>query len=78
MSRNRMMDSQRACSTGELTTDACGLVGSGRIMHHSHSTPAGVDGGARTPPATPKKGGKMLAVRVQMLDDSITMFQIQV
>ncbi|XP_044743912.1 FERM, ARHGEF and pleckstrin domain-containing protein 1 isoform X2 [Chrysoperla carnea] len=77
MSRNRMMDSQRACSTGELTTDGCGLVGSGRTMHHSHSTPAGVDGGARTPPATPKKGGKMLAVRVQMLDDSITMFQIQ-
>ena len=47
-------------------------------MHHSASTPAGVDGGARTPPATPKKGGKMLAVRVQMLDDSISMFQIQV
>ncbi|CAH2267824.1 jg5761 [Pararge aegeria aegeria] len=46
-------------------------------MHHSASTPAGVDGGARTPPATPKKGGKMLAVRVQMLDDSISMFQIQ-
>lgn len=50
-------------------------------MHHSASTPAGVDGaggGARTPPATPKKGGKMLAVRVQMLDDTISMFQIQV
>lgn len=50
-------------------------------MHHSASTPAGVDGaggGSRTPPATPKKGGKMLAVRVQMLDDSISMFQIQV
>lgn len=52
-------------------------------MHHSLSTPAGVDCGGgssmfRTPPATPKKGGKMLAVRVQMLDDSITMFQVQV
>lgn len=51
-------------------------------MHHSLSTPAGVDCGGsnslfRTPPATPKKGGKMLAVRVQMLDDSITMFQVQ-
>ncbi|KAK7864426.1 hypothetical protein R5R35_000466 [Gryllus longicercus] len=49
-------------------------------LPHSHSTPAGVDGtggGARTPPATPKKGGKMLAVRVQMLDDSVTMFQVQ-
>lgn len=75
------MDGQRALSTGELTSDGYGLiVGSisgGRTMHHSHSTPAGVDGGARTPPTTPKKGGKMLAVRVQMLDDSITMFQIQ-
>lgn len=48
-------------------------------MHHSHSTPAGVDGGgARTPPHTPKKAGKMLAVRVQMLDDTVTMFQVQV
>jgi len=41
----------------------------------------GVDGGvvgcSRTPPTTPKKGGKMLAIRVQMLDDSITMFQVQ-
>ncbi|XP_023954919.2 FERM, ARHGEF and pleckstrin domain-containing protein 1 [Bicyclus anynana] len=61
-------------STGHLST--IGWNTQGR-MHHSASTPAGVDGGARTPPATPKKGGKMLAVRVQMLDDSISMFQIQ-
>lgn len=47
-------------------------------MPHSHSTPAGVDGGSRTPPTTPRKAGKMLAVRVQMLDDTITMFQVQV
>lgn len=55
-------------------------------MHHSASTPAGVDGagggaggtGSRTPPATPRKGGKMLAVRVHMLDDTVSMFQIQV
>lgn len=53
-----------------------GSTGGG--MHHSHSTPAGVDGGARTPPATPKKGGKMLAIRVQMLDDTVTIFQVQV
>ncbi|XP_076243527.1 FERM, ARHGEF and pleckstrin domain-containing protein 1 isoform X1 [Calliopsis andreniformis] len=46
-------------------------------MPHSHSTPAGVDGGSRTPPTTPRKAGKMLAVRVQMLDDTITMFQVQ-
>ncbi|XP_061382707.1 FERM, ARHGEF and pleckstrin domain-containing protein 1 isoform X3 [Danaus plexippus] len=61
-------------STGHLSTIGWHMPGR---MHHSASTPAGVDGGARTPPATPKKGGKMLAVRVQMLDDSISMFQIQ-
>lgn len=47
-------------------------------LPHSQSTPVGVDGGARTPPTTPKKGGKMLAVKVQMLDDSVTIFQVQV
>ncbi|XP_070159526.1 uncharacterized protein [Polyergus mexicanus] len=56
--------------------DSFGMKG-GSKMPHSHSTPAGVDGGSRTPPATPRKAGKMLAVRVQMLDDSITMFQVQ-
>ncbi|XP_072935594.1 FERM, ARHGEF and pleckstrin domain-containing protein 1 isoform X2 [Epargyreus clarus] len=62
-------------STGHLSTIGWNIPGR---MHHSASTPAGVDGGgARTPPATPKKGGKMLAVRVQMLDDTISMFQIQ-
>lgn len=44
-------------------------------LSHSQSQPGGMD---RTPPGTPKKGGKMLAVRVQMLDDTITMFQVQV
>ncbi|XP_018399174.1 PREDICTED: uncharacterized protein LOC108776923 [Cyphomyrmex costatus] len=57
--------------------DSFGMKGIGSKMPHSHSTPAGVDGGSRTPPATPRKAGKMLAVRVQMLDDSITMFQVQ-
>lgn len=69
-------------STGQLSSggsigDGVGATG----MHHSHSTPAGVDGvggGSRTPPATPKKGGKMLAIRVQMLDDTVTIFQVQV
>ncbi|KAM3960121.1 chondrocyte-derived ezrin-like domain containing protein [Aphomia sociella] len=77
-----MMDSELppgSCnSTGHLSTIGYHTL-PGR-MHHSASTPAGVDGaggGSRTPPATPKKGGKMLAVRVQMLDDSISMFQIQ-
>ena len=31
-----------------------------------------------TPVAVAKKLGKMMAVRVQMLDDSITLFQVQV
>lgn len=67
-------------STGRLS-EGGGVVAVGNAnatMHHSQSTPAGVDGGARTPPATPKKGGKMLAIRVQMLDDTITIFQVQV
>lgn len=63
-------------STGQLS-NASGIAGGG--MHHSLSTPAGVDGGgSRTPPPTPKKGGKMLAIRIQMLDDTVTIFQIQV
>ncbi|XP_014599700.1 PREDICTED: FERM, RhoGEF and pleckstrin domain-containing protein 1-like isoform X2 [Polistes canadensis] len=58
--------------------DSMSMKGSGGSkMPHSHSTPAGVDGGSRTPPTTPRKAGKMLAVRVQMLDDTITMFQVQ-
>merc|ERR1719431_558785 len=32
---------------------------------------------SKTPPGTPKKCGKLLGVRVQMLDDSITLFQVQ-
>lgn len=50
-----------------------GLAG-GR-MTHSLSTPSGVDG---TPSTQHHRGGKKLTVRVQMLDDSITMFQVQV
>ncbi|KAF7269086.1 hypothetical protein GWI33_017843 [Rhynchophorus ferrugineus] len=62
-------------STGALSSSVDSVAG--HTMHHSLSTPAGVDSGARTPPATPKKGGKMLAVRVQMLDDAVTIFQVQ-
>lgn len=43
---------------------------------HSQSTP-GVSG-SKTPPSTPRRGVKMLNVRVQMLDDSVTLFQVQV
>lgn len=57
-----------------------GGVGSGVLpstgrMTHSLSTPSGVDGSQSTPR---HRGGKKLTVRVQMLDDSITMFQVQV
>lgn len=46
---------------------------SGSRMTHSLSTPSGVDGSS-----TVSRGSKKLAVRVQMLDDSITLFQVQV
>lgn len=45
-------------------------------MTHSLSTPSGVDGS--TSSTQHSRGGKKLAVRVQMLDDSMTMFQVQV
>uniref|UniRef100_A0A1B0BP69 Uncharacterized protein n=1 Tax=Glossina palpalis gambiensis TaxID=67801 RepID=A0A1B0BP69_9MUSC len=52
---------------------AGGLPGAGR-MTHSLSTPSGVDG----TPSTPRhRGGKKLTVRIQMLDDTVTMFQVQ-
>lgn len=47
---------------------------SGNRMTHSLSTPSGVDGSS----LTINRGSKKLAIRVQMLDDSITLFQIQV
>lgn len=46
----------------------------GPRMIHSLSTPSGVDG-STTPH---NRGGKKLAIRVQMLDDSVTFFQVQV
>lgn len=54
-----------------------GSAGGGTLktnrMTHSLSTPSGVDGSAGH-----ARGGKKLACRVQMLDDSVTMFQVQV
>uniref|UniRef100_A0A182K0H5 Moesin/ezrin/radixin homolog 1 n=1 Tax=Anopheles christyi TaxID=43041 RepID=A0A182K0H5_9DIPT len=47
---------------------------SGTRMIHSLSTPSGVDG---TVSNSHSRGGKKLAVRIQMLDDSVTMFQVQ-
>ena len=63
-------------------TDAAGVASvggrgglAGGRMTHSLSTPSGVDG----TPSTPRhRGGKKLTVRIQMLDDSVTMFQVQV
>ena len=39
-----------------------------------------LDGGVRSqsPPGTPRKCGKLVGVRVQMLDDSVTLFEVQV
>ena len=47
----------------------------GSNMKHSLSTPSGVDG----TPSTPRhRGGKKITVRIQMLDDTVTIFQVQV
>lgn len=46
----------------------------GSRMTHSLSTPSGVDGSS----APVNRGGKKLAIRIQMLDDSVTLFQVQV
>lgn len=61
---------------GGRDTDECYMVGSGGSnMKHSLSTPSGVDG----TPSTPRhRGGKKLTVRIQMLDDTVTIFQVQV
>lgn len=61
----------------KMSLDSMGPAGglSGGRMTHSLSTPSGVDG---TPSTQHHRGGKKLTVRVQMLDDSITMFQVQV
>lgn len=66
--------------TGKRNATPSGTIG-GR-MTHSLSTPSGVDG----TPSTPQHrgsgggggGGKKLTVRIQMLDDSITTFQVLV
>ncbi|XP_070498846.1 FERM, ARHGEF and pleckstrin domain-containing protein 2-like [Chironomus tepperi] len=60
-------------SLNSLGTSNGGLPSS--RMTHSLSTPSGVDGSASTNHT--RGGGKKLAVRVQMLDDSMTLFQVQ-
>lgn len=59
-------------SMGPSAGSGGGTLKSNR-MTHSLSTPSGVDGSAGH-----AHGGKKLAVRVQMLDDSVTLFQVQV
>jgi len=61
-------------SLNSLGTSNGGLPSS--RMTHSLSTPSGVDGSASTNHT--RGGGKKLAVRIQMLDDSMTLFQVQV
>nr|XP_045596701.1 uncharacterized protein LOC123757235 isoform X2 [Procambarus clarkii] len=57
--------------------DSGGMGGGGRSLGGGGGGP-GEGGGVRTPPTTPKKvGGKMLAVKILMLDDTYTLFQIQ-
>ncbi|XP_066941555.1 FERM, ARHGEF and pleckstrin domain-containing protein 1 isoform X1 [Macrobrachium rosenbergii] len=62
--------------------DSGGVGGGGRVMGGGGPGDGGGGGGGgggiRTPPTTPKKvGGKMLAVKILMLDDTYTLFQIQ-
>jgi hypothetical protein len=60
-----------------MSLDSMGPERNGAIgtrMTHSLSTPSGVDGSS----SNHRGGGKKLSVRVQMLDDSITIFQVQV
>lgn len=61
-------------SLNSLGTSNGGLPSS--RMTHSLSTPSGVDGSASTNHT--RGGGKKLAVRIQMLDDTMTLFQVQV
>lgn len=61
-------------SLGRETPHSNGMTSS--RMTHSLSTPSGVDGS--TSNSHHSRGGKKLAVRIQMLDDSMTMFQVQV
>ncbi len=65
--------------TRESDSMARGSQGDQSSLRGDHASLRGDGARSKTPPGTPLKlGGKMLAVRVQMLDDSITSFQVQV
>ena len=62
---------------GTLSRD--GSSGGGNTMDSRIMRGSSTDGArSKTPPGTPKKCGKLLGIRVQMLDDSVTLFQVQV
>lgn len=61
-------------SLDSVGVSAAGGGAAGSRMTHSLSTPSGVDGTS----STVSRGGKKIAIRVQMLDDSVTLFQVQV
>lgn len=76
MSLDSMGPSARGGGGGGRGDESSGMgTLSGTRMIHSLSTPSGVDGSIS---ASQSRGGKKLAVRIQMLDDSVTMFQVQV
>ena len=52
----------------------------GTLVRGGEAGPAPARPRSRTPPGTPRssKPGKLLGVRVLMLDDSVTLFQVQV
>ncbi|KAL9696898.1 hypothetical protein quinque_000339 [Culex quinquefasciatus] len=76
MSLDSMGPSARGGGGGGRGDESSGMgTLSGTRMIHSLSTPSGVDGSIS---ASQSRGGKKLAVRIQMLDDSVTMFQVQI
>ena len=63
---------------GSMSREGSMARGSQADTRSIRGSTAGDGARSKTPPGTPKKCGKLLGVRVQMLDDSITLFQVQV
>ena len=61
---------------GTLSRDSSQMDGRSLGRASRASSSEGVR--SKTPPGTPKKCGKLFGVRVHMLDDSVTLFQVQV
>lgn len=72
----------RGSNMGTLGRDTQADRGSnmGTLVRGTQVDRISVRDGARskTPPGTPRRGSKLLSVRVQLLDDSVTVFQVQV